>query len=271
MFAAGRNFMNEWIENLERIKKLLDDGALTTDEYEQQKSQILKDSGAPVVKKNGQCGIEDQGIATKKSKGLHLVLGVSVFCLGLVGTYFIIQAPGDENGAQLVQTNNVEPIDLSATLRFSSPTECLATGQLEQIHKGLETAVKGSPEAMPLTLDGLAGLNEGLKIMISSEHLDEGWEARTASARFPDNALWHGLKIKEVKLLHVIPPDVGGVAVTQSLTFLDPPNDVKRVLDKLGFPAPLAPSTYQISEDCDQEMQIEPQPDGAALSCSYWC
>jgi hypothetical protein len=263
--------MNEWIEDLERIKKLLDDGALTTEEYERQKARILMESAASAIESEKHHEDEKRKNVSHNSRQLWFMLGVGVFCLGLVGAYVIWEPPDQKNTAQLVQADRLEPIDLSPTLQFASPSECLATGHLEQIQKGLENALKTSPEGMPITLDGLEGLDEGLRILVSSKYLEKGWQEKAASVRFPEESLWNGLRINEVKLIHFIPPDVGGISVTQSLTFLDTPQEVKRVLNKLGFPAPISPETYQISEDCSQEMQIESQPSGAALSCSYWC
>lgn len=272
--------MSDWIDQLERLTRLHQSGALTDAEFEAEKARLLarEPQGNP-------SDIHD-GEQVRKSR-LPLLAGAAVVAVVVAGAAWfgsgilperkavepVIEASAIPTGADLATDAALAtqaPVALDGTLEFSLPAQCQAGDTLERVYKKLEAGMNlGSGQGLTIALDAFA---EPLQITAKSRKDQYQAEVADAQIRLPEETTWHGLKVSRITTSRYYPPDSDG-SDTRTINFLEPAEKVRKTLARLGFNAPLAPE-YTLMEkpgSCDGSMQIETREGGSALVCSWGC
>jgi hypothetical protein len=163
-----------------------------------------------------------------------------------------------------------QTVALDATLQFSSPSECIAMGTLEKVYKKLDSAMDGDKAGLTVKLDAFAN---PLAVTASSHTDQDGIFFSESSVRFPNHTMWNGLRLSRLRAENITPPESDSV-YSRFVTFLDPPEKVQEVLNRLGFAAKIRPEYTALPDtynSCGGSMQIETMPGGSSLSCGWGC
>ena len=271
--------MSDWIEQLERLTRLYQDGALTDAEFAAQKARLLEAAEAagepPAVAE-----LPGHGPRPAALIGFALAAVAVIGAAAWYGSQTVPETPpvvttGAATIAAVAEptaeaTSEPVPVAVEEALAFATPAACTPGDTLERVYKKLEAGMNlGSGQGLTVTLDGFA---EPLQIAAKSGKDRIGAETASAELRFPADTTWHGLRLSRVTTTRYYPPETDG-SDSRTINFLEPPEKVRRTLARLGFAAPLAPAYTRIDEDkgCGGAMQIEPRPGGAALVCSWGC
>lgn len=270
--------MSNRIDQLERLTRLHQSGALTDAEFEAEKARLL--ASAP----GGQGGDD---FADKGKSRLPLLAGVAVVAAVVAGAAWfgagilperkvaepVAAATAIPTGFDLATDAAMAtpvPVALDGTLEFAQPAQCQAGHTLERVYKKLEAGMNlGSGQGLTITLDAFA---DPLQIAAKSRKDQYQAEVADAQIRLPEETTWHGLKVSRITTSRYYPPDSDG-SDTRTINFLEPAVKVRQTLARLGFNAPLAPE-YRLMEkpgSCDGSMQIEPREGGSALVCNWGC
>lgn len=280
---SNESSMTEWMIKLERAKELLDAGALTQDEFDREKARLLSKSRAAPL----DSPTLDDGCVTPSN--LHwrwITVGTAIICLGAIVYFFVwLNAPPanepspktsiDSSSLITSQPDSLAPVtetlklvELAATLKFSSPSQCTAMGALEEIYQKLERANDSGAQSLSIKLEEF---EMPLLVSVSSNNVDDGWLEKDASIKFPRQARWNGLRISRIRKQHLVPPYVGGVSVYNIITFYNSPLEVQSVLNGIGVSVPIDPDYSELGGNCGQVMSVAAVPGGAAFSCNWWC
>lgn len=171
-----------------------------------------------------------------------------------------------------VVENPPEPITvaLDSTLKFADPTECVAEGTLEKVYLKLDKAMENGGGSYTVKLDEY---DETLPVYASVKKDSEGIESRSASVMLPTGTTWHGLKLSRITTEWFLPPDTDS-SYSRTVNFLQSPQELQNVLNRLGFNAPLDPDYSELSDtynSCGGGMSIRKIPGGSSLICSWGC
>ena len=162
----------------------------------------------------------------------------------------------------------VTRIALDDALAFSSTSECIAGDVLERIYAKLDTAMEKGADGIRIKLDAFPA---GLPVTAKSTTDAEGAYAANAGVRFPEGAMWNGLKLSRITANRYVPPETDS-SYWKRITFLETPQDVQRALVRAGFDAKLQPDYSELHDQaCGGSMAIEAISGGAALSCGWGC
>jgi len=268
--------MTEWMIKLEQAKKLLDAGALTQHEFDREKAHLLPQP--PSVTDY------DDGLAATRSQNWRWA-AVGVLLFGVAGTavWFLTSGRGEPDHnitsdpistpitapvKPPVAAKPVKTVELSETLQFSSPSECIAGGALERIFSKFDKAMEKGSHGMVVKLDAY---DDGLPVSAQSNTDQEGIYRSNADIKFPEGSNWHGLRISRVTAELIAPPESDS-SYSRTLNFFEPPEKVLRTLNALGFNAQLAPNYSDLHDDaCGGSMQVASLPGGSTLSCNWGC
>lgn len=274
--------MSDWIDQLERLTRLHQSGALTDAEFEAKKAKLLAREPEAVTAAARGDETEDAGWSRRP-----LLLGAALIALVFAGAAWFgsgilpadkLSRPAQE--ATAMATDSDSPTEaasampvavaLDETLAFAMPAQCLADDTLERVYKKLEAGMNlGSGQGLTVALEGF-----GAPLEIAAKSRRDRYQAEVADAelRFPAGTTWHGLKVSRITTSRYYPPDTDGQD-SRTFNFLEPAEKVRETLARLGFNAPLAPE-YNLMEKpnaCDGSIQIETRPGGSALVCSWGC
>lgn len=161
-------------------------------------------------------------------------------------------------------------IPLDGTLIFSSSSECIAGGTLEQIYRKLDMAMTSGSNNLRVVLDAYP---EGLPIFATSSVTADGAKTAKAEVRFPAGATWKSLSLYGIATNQYLPPESDSV-YGRMITFLETPQEVQRVLSSHGFNVKLHPEYTELPDtynSCGGSMQIKAIQGGAALTCGWGC
>lgn len=295
--SLGGVNMNDWISKLERAKALFDAGGLTTDEFEAEKARLIPRSAFPEPAENqeeqnlnGVFPQEDESetlefvhkgfLGTRHKSWIFLGLGGAVmaflfYVFWPANSDIAVKAPKSREVAKIptkVVEKPPEPkiVSLDSTLKFSSPSECIAEGTLEKVYLKLDKAMENGGGSYTVKLDEY---EEALPVQARVEKDSEEIESRSASVRLPLGTTWHGLKLSRIKADWYLPPETDS-SYSRSINFLQTPREVQNVLNGLGFNAPLDPDYSELPDtynSCGGAMYIQKIPGGSSLSCGWGC
>lgn len=283
--------MNDWLIELERLKSLLDLGAITQAEFDIQKARLLSsriDVEMPGTQFETEGDVDDAEIRQRTSRRLLVLCGISAFGL-VIATYFFWPDSSDiRNASQSAYASHPteiagdpavapssaiepDPIDLTASLQFSSPAQCTAADALDRVYDKLDTAMENGASGLSIKLDAFPS---GLPLRASKSTDAEGIHTARAEVRFPEHTMWHGLRLSRITTEIYAPPDTDS-SYSRILTFFDTPEQVQRTFNDMGVPVELDPGFSELSEPdgsgCGGSMQIVAIAGGAALSCGWGC
>ena len=216
----------------------------------------------------------------------NFVVGLSLTILMLSVGYFAYRQPSQNHDAAtavsafpdaedreiVMPEPSITPkiVDLNQALKFDSPSECIATGTLEKVYSKLDSAMVAGTSGLSVKLDEF---DRPLPVDASSDTDFDGVKTAESSVRFPENTEWNGLKLSRIKAYRYIPPDTDSI-YTRYIMFLDPPEKVIAVLDRLQFSAKMAPDFKELLgtyNSCGGAMQLKAVPGGSSLSCVWGC
>lgn len=101
----------------------------------------------------------------------------------------------------------------------------------------------------------------------------EGAWSASAELRLPAGSRWHGLQISRITSSWYRPPETDSVH-ERTINFLDPPDQVLRSLNSIGFKAVRDPDYSELPDtynSCGGAMSVEARNGGSALVCSWGC
>jgi hypothetical protein len=263
---------------IERAKKLLDAGALTPEEFEQEKARLLHDFFAEQSPGDGSIS------GSKRSRTLILSGLALLFLVTYAWVWrnasqaespaasgFMISSlaePSTDAEQVIAQATTSEPVDLTDALRFSDPAQCKAGAALENVFTRLDKARENGNSSEKITLDNLP---DSLVIAVTNNKTAEGDVEQSSEIRFDQDAEWNGLRLSRIRTHLFAPPDSDS-SYSRILTFRDEPSVVQRALAKAGFGAPLSPGYSELSDEvCGGSMHVEAVSGGAALTCGWGC
>ena len=279
--------MTNWMDSLERLAKLRSEGLLTDTEFAEQKVRILAQSDSaltsdvPVIAETSFEESEASGI----SPWLWVVLGGSSLMAILLYMLWPIIPEKQENEEKCRITANVpkvdatesaevsepqQPVALDNTLAFAKPSLCIAGGTLEKLYLKLDKAMASGGGGNNVTLDEFEA---PLPVEASKKKDSGGMEKQSAYIRFPEATTWHSLTLSRIVAEWYLPPETDS-SYSRSITFLESPQKVQKVLARLGFNAPLDPDYSELPDTyngCGGAMYIEAIPGGSSLSCGWGC
>lgn len=269
--------MTDRIEQLERLARLHQSGALSDSEFDRAKAVLLA----------GEAGEYSVDIEPARRRArLPLFMGAALVAMAIgAGVWFASDFVPETNIPEAAETAKSiaqdgldgqsasaapVPVSLDETLAYASPSQCLAGEALERVYKKLVAGMDlGSGEGLTVTLDSFAA---PLPVSAKSRKDQHGAEVAEAELLLPAGTTWHGLKVRGLSASRYYPPASDGQDA-RSFEFLEPAEKVQRTLAALGLNAPLAPE-YKIMAkpgSCDGTMQIETRGSGSALVCNWGC
>ena len=285
------NDMADWIEQLERLTRLHQSGALTDGEFAVQKAKLLAAqdapqtppvSPAPVTDWHDAHPVPERGGALPKA----VVFGVPAVLVIALAAWFgsSLVGPGPDKeltggtsvaadgGAVALATPTQEaalPVALDETLRFAAADQCQAGPGLEAIYKKLDAAMElGSGKGVTVKLDAW---DVPLGVWAKSVTDQTGMVTQDAAVKFPAATTWHGLRLSRLTAQRVSPAESDS-SYTRSISFLEPADKVQTTLARLGFGAPREPDYAALEDEaCGGSAQVVSLNGGAALSCTWGC
>lgn len=265
------------MSNIERAKKLLDAGALTTEEFEQEKARLLRNGG--MVDTPEEAGATGSNPRRTIAVAVAAVIGLLVSGWIWLNTghgestadsAFVLPTlaePSSDPEQVIAQATETAPADLTDTLQFADAAQCKAGRALEQAFAKLDKARENASTSDSITVDGIP---DALQVAVSNETTATGDVDQSSEIRF-DQATWNGLRLSRIRT-HLYAPPESDSSYSRIFTFREEPSSVKRALDMAGFNAPMSPSYSELSDDaCGGSMYLEAVPGGTALTCSWGC
>ena len=313
--------MDDRITRIERLAALHRDGALTDDEFRDEKLRVLGgraeigadpippadpvDPPEPIAPPPrpvpAEAVVADEPVAIElepvfepelapegRSGPSWWIIGTAVVIAALLGaiwyasTITVADAPRSSVGTATTRrlATPAEPVlpepepvatDVSDALAFSDPGQCQFGPSGDRAFRALlserdgEWGSDGPVRLGPLTLTP--------KLDVSRTGSEEGLETvrYTASARAPEGVEWNGLTLS--RLIHSLNlPDGTDPLEERSLTFLEDPKRVGRVLRTLGVSVPVGDGSRELEDGaCGGTMRIKAIPGGSALVCQWGC
>ena len=297
--------MADWIEQLERLAQLHKAGVLTDEEFAGQKAKLLAALDAPPVAPAEAVAVapapvpvmaeadtewDNAVFVAEPARGgaaKWALIGVPVALLLAGAAWFGSSIVGGKSDPELSggayataapiaaalpsaepSAEAALPAALDGALAFAGPGDCKAGATLEAVYKKLDSAAElGSGKGIAVRLDAFT---TPLGIEAKNSTSADGTETKHAWLRFPADTSWHGLKLSRVTRTSSSVPDSDSGSYERTITFLDQPDQVRSVLNRLGFGAPRAPDYAAISDgDVQGSMQIVAVTGGSALVCSW--
>ncbi|MET0247657.1 MAG: hypothetical protein ABW182_12980 [Sphingomonas sp.] len=161
-------------------------------------------------------------------------------------------------------------IDLSDVIRFAEVGECRFVPEIHQAFDRVlfyDEALRDWRAAPSVTVGTLALVP--IRTIYPLEAEGHGMRKIESVIRFPDDARWRGLRIREMASSVKGYPDIDGF-VRWELSFRDPPAALRRVMAAQGLSIP-AGAWHDMEEGCGGYMTMEPRTDGSSLSCTWTC
>ena len=314
--------MDDRITRIERLAALHRDGALTDDEFRDEKLRVLAGSAAaPPVEEVEPAPppeqplppppppfvptlvvVEEEAIeepapilgpyepaAPRPSRAGWWVGGLLVLAAAIVAAVWyarsitLADAPRSSVGTaasrQLASPATPvpepvvedEPTDLSDALAFSNPGQCEFGGEGDRAFGALLSRQGGEWGTDGLVRLGALTLTPKLEVKRSVG--DDGMESTSyySTARAPDGVLWNGLKLS--RLVHSLNlPAESDSLEERSITFVEDPHRVGRVLRDLGVSVPVGDGYRELEDGaCGGSMQVKAIPGGSAMVCQWGC
>jgi hypothetical protein len=254
------------LEQLERLGRLRDSGALTEDEFQQQKAQLL---------------------ATKPAAWRALwPWALAVAALAAVALYFVTrnratdtasmsqtdsrveQFANNLNSAQSAQVPQLKasPPPVEVNPRFSVAGGCRFAPELERAFDGMIFYDEQRQRFRPRAVD-IAGLR--LTPALTTEPdvggPEPGDRAHISSVRIPTSVTWNGLQLRGLRA------SSGFESSDRGLLFQDSPARVRAVLQSKGIRFPRSGDLRIPSDGCQAALAVEARGTGSALVCYSWC
>jgi hypothetical protein len=273
--------VTDWIRKLEQTKHLLDIGALTQDEFNQEKARLLGTDEASIDIEEGR----DEVISFRRRKLIALGLVIAFFVIGhfIWNFAFVADDSADsafdipavagatvEDPEELAETVAAEQADLSSSLTFSDPMNCTASGTLQKVFVKLDSAMDSQMKNQTVRLDELA---DALNVSVAQTKDGDGVLDQTADIKFDGEVIWNWLRLTRIKTHLVAPPDTDS-SYSRLLFFREEPETVRRALASIGLHAPLEPAYAELNDGesvCGGAMSIKPVQGGSALVCGWGC
>lgn len=158
------------------------------------------------------------------------------------------------------------PAQLDEIISFRDPSHCVMVDRTERLFKRLirvnSTTYVGSAGS-PISIDGIAGA----KAPTFERRVDrgEGYDIRDNEATLTLPGTWHGLRVSKIRYRFMERSSFWEMQVR----FLESPEQVRKVLNSLGFSVPGVGRFKVVSgpSEVTEGMGVESIPGGAALTC----
>jgi hypothetical protein len=285
--------MENQLEQLERLARLRDRGALTPEEFLAEKARLLgtSDVQTPVQQAAGEANTPQPPSASPRRHRVPMIAAsvVAVAALGGGAAFYSLRQPSIP--AQAVQSQPMpqpevaiaspplvpappEPSQLALEddLRFSDPANCQASATTEALFNRILTPPNGdvaniASKTIRVGVDRI----EVTPIMTKTAGDNEGERVFEGVANVLQPATWHGLRVRGISASLYAVPEAGST-YTRQIRFLDDPDTARAALNKLGFNIPRFPEYAKLHDDsCGGSMQVVAAAGGSALQCSWGC
>ncbi len=295
--------MSDWMEQLERLAQLRDQGLLTEDEFAEQKRRLLDAQATPPA---GTLRVESPAQAApyasdgysepdepKSSKLPWIIAGLAALLAVSAAAWFgsgllprgadpaltdgeLDPSPSPSASALAspaptpTPTASATPIAVDRYLAFSDSAECISGSDLEEVYERLDDSMAAGGG----TTAQVPGLADPLKITTAVKGDGETTtQFAEASVRFPESSGWNGLVLSRIKAERVSPPESDS-AYTRSVIFKNSVPEVRAAMRRLGLPDAQRPAFRELKDTyggCGGAGYVEAVPGGAALVCSWGC
>jgi len=294
--------MSEWISKLERAKALLDAGALTNEEFETEKAKILavaaqavvghnfEEQNSQILSQSDSADVTDEYLVEDSTpNSINPWIWAALAGSALIALVIYMVWPANTDNTQISDVNKTvsnapeefamqpaedpeprQPVALDTTLKFLDSSLCIADGTLDKVYLKLDKAMETGGTGYTIKLDEF---EKTLLVEALKKKDADGVETQSASVRFPGETSWHGLKLSRIKADWYLPPETDS-SYSRSITFLESPERVQKVLSRLGFNALLYPDYSELPDtynSCGGAMYIEAIPGGSSLNCGWGC
>lgn len=285
--------MDNQLEQLERLARLREQGALTPEEFLAEKARLLgtSDVQTPAQHAVGEANTAQPPSASPRHRRA-VVVAVSVIAVAALGggaAYYVLNQPesaGQEVQAKLIPQPDVaiaappimsaiaepSPLALEDDLRFSDPANCHASATTEALFNHVLTPPNGdianiASKTIRVGRDPI----EVTPVLTKATGENEGERVFEGVANVPRPATWHGLRVRGIAASLYVVPEADST-YTRQIRFLDDADTAREALNKLGFNIPRSPEYAELHDDsCGGSMQIVAITGGSALQCSWGC
>lgn len=286
--------MESQLEQLERLSRLREQGALTPEEFLAEKARLLGtgDMQTPVEHAEGNINTAPPRYDAPRRRHHAIIIAASVVAVAAFGVgaaYYALnqaEAPGPQAQAKptsqpaiaiaspprMPATQESSPVALEDDLRFSDPANCQVSATTEGLFNRILTPPNGD----------IANIS-GKSIQVGTDRIDvtpvlskaagdsEGETVFEGVAHVPQPATWHGLRVSSMAASLYVVPEADST-YTRQIRLLDDPDTVRLTLNKLGFNIPQPPDYSELHDDsCGGSMQVVEIARGSALQCSWGC
>ena len=282
------------LEQLERLVRLRDAGALSAAEFEAEKRRVLMGGyvpsapAAPVPVPSPAPYLPDAGVDAPVGKpwlGTLIRWALAVAIISAVLAYFFINTTPttvDRKPARTAArvpapslpppaivppvTETADTMDMSVRLKLTNPAACTFGREGERVFDAL-IRTEGDRPASPSRVS-IGDLDLAVDASNEADDRDsEGGRRYRASVRFPAGATWNGLKLSRIARTYGVYPDSDSTD-ERIVSFLEPASAVRAALGVAGIDVPLSPKYRNLAGEGGGRMQVLPIAGGSALICT---
>ncbi|QGP79588.1 SHOCT domain-containing protein [Sphingobium sp. CAP-1] len=284
--------MNSQLEQLERLARLLDQGALTAEEFQAEKARLLgtgdKKSGAGEASSQPTSAPQQVAPPRPRRGAIVAALVIATTALGGGAAFYYFRQPPAHDAQNRPTPPQREPtalprlpispmseqaaLTLDRDIQFSNPSNCQASAATDSLFNRVLTPPNGDVANISSQIIHVGGDRREVRpVLTKTDGSNAGEQIYEGTADFPQPATWHGLRVRGVTAsLYVIPE--ADSTYTRQIRFLDDLATVRAALNKQGFAVPPPPQYSELHDDaCGGSMQIVSVPGGSALQCSWGC
>jgi hypothetical protein len=283
--------MDHQLEQLERLARLREHGALTPEEFLAEKARLLGTGDMQTASREVDADTAPPSDSPRR-RHRAVMIAVSVIAVAALGggaAFYALRQPSIP--AQAVQAKPTPqpavaiaspppppaapaaaPLALEDDLRFGDPSNCQASATTEALFNRILTPPNGDVGNIASRSIRVGGKRiEVTPVLTKTAGENEGERVFEGVANVPQPATWHGLHVRGISASLYAVPEAGST-YTRQIRFLDDPDTARAALNKLGFNIPRSPEYAELHDDsCGGSMQVVAAAGGSALQCSWGC